>query len=75
MKKEGEGNEMKEWVRENLPLCTTWAEECRAAFGDVRLVFAQENGHTLGKRGPEGLTIDQCLIGPMNIKQTTRGQW
>ncbi len=42
-----------EWVRENLPICSAFAAAMRAEFGDVRMVFASENGHVLGKPTPD----------------------
>jgi len=40
---------MAEWVRENLPTCAAVAAEFKAEFGDVRLVYAKEAGHEIGK--------------------------
>lgn len=39
-----------EWVRENLPTCSAVAAEYRAEFGDVRMVYAREAGHEIGRR-------------------------
>lgn len=41
---------MRKWVAENLPTCASVANEFRKEFGDVRLVWARENGHEIGKR-------------------------
>lgn len=41
--------EMAEWVRLNMPTVAAFATAMRDEFGDVRLVYASENGHTLGK--------------------------
>lgn len=38
-----------EWVRQNLPICSPLAVEMRKAFGEVRLTYAIENGHSIGK--------------------------
>lgn len=32
-----------------MPTVAAFAAAMRAEFGDVRLVYASENGHTLGK--------------------------
>jgi hypothetical protein len=40
---------MAEWVRENLPTCAAIAAEFKAEFGDVRLVYAREAGHEIGR--------------------------
>ena len=53
------------WVRENLPGCTTVADAFRAEFGDVRLVFASENGHVIGKPGPDGVKLSETVVGRM----------
>ena len=37
------------WVRDSLPTCADFAAQCRAAFGEARLLYASENGHTIGK--------------------------
>lgn len=42
-------NEAAEWLATNLPTVAAFATAMRAEFGDVRLVYASENGHTLGK--------------------------
>lgn len=53
------------WVRENLPGCTAVAEAFRAEFGDVRLVFAAEAGHVIGKPGPAGVKLSETVVGRM----------
>jgi len=37
------------WVNANLPQCAALAALCKATFGAVRLTYASENGHTIGK--------------------------
>ena len=37
------------WVRDNLPICADFAARCLEAFGEARLLYASENGHTIGK--------------------------
>lgn len=53
------------WVRENLPGCTAVADVFRAEFGDVRLVFAAEAGHVIGKPGLEGVKLSDVVVGRM----------
>lgn len=53
------------WVRENLPGCAAVAEAFRAEFGDVRLVFAAEAGHVIGKPGPDGVKLSETVVGRM----------
>ena len=53
------------WVRENLPGCTAVADAFRAEFGDVRLVFAAEAGHVIGKPGPDGVKLSETVVGRM----------
>lgn len=45
-----EARQKAEWVRENLPTCAKFATEFREAFGDVRLTYAAENGHVIGRK-------------------------
>ena len=42
-------SEAAEWVRQNLPECSAFAAACRKEFGEVRLLWASENGHEVGK--------------------------
>lgn len=42
-------SERQQWVRDNMPVIAAIANEFKAEFGDVRLVFASENGHVIGK--------------------------
>lgn len=45
-----EARQKAEWVRENLPHIAKVAAEYREAFGDVRLAYAAENGHVVGRK-------------------------
>jgi hypothetical protein len=38
-----------EWVRQHLPICSAFAAAVRDEFGEARLTYASENGHTIGK--------------------------
>lgn len=38
-----------EWVRHNFPVCSAVAAEARELLGAVRLVYAEENGQTIGR--------------------------
>ena len=60
------------WVRENLPVCAAVAAEFKAEFGDVRLVYAAENGHTLGKPGPTGVSLADTSISGSMGKRSAR---
>ena len=53
------------WVRANLPECSAVAAAFRAEFGEVRLVFASENGHVIGKLGPDGVKLSETVVGRM----------
>ena len=37
----------------------------RAEFGEVRLVFAAEGGHVIGKPGPDGVKLSDTVVGRM----------
>ena len=41
-------SEAAEWVRQHLPICADFAAQCREAFGEARLLYASEGGHTIG---------------------------
>jgi hypothetical protein len=58
-----------EKVKECLPTCAAVAAEFRAAFPGTRMVFAEENGHTLGKRGPDGIKLSETLVGSMTKRK------
>lgn len=58
-------SERQQWVRDNLPISAAIASEFKAVFGDVRLVFASENGHVLGKPGPDGVKLSETVVGRM----------
>lgn len=58
------------WVRKNLPACAQVAQDFKNVFGDVSMVFANENGHVLGKQSEGyGVKLSETLVGPMAIKQ------
>lgn len=56
------------WVNENLPTCAAIASCVKAVFGDVRMVYASENGHVLGTRDPDGVKLSETLVGKMSKK-------
>jgi hypothetical protein len=47
----------RQWVRDNLPECASVAAAFKAEFGDVRLTYASENGHVLGKESAEPVGV------------------
>lgn len=58
--------EAAEWVRLNLPDCSAFAAEVKAAFGEARMTFASENGHVVGKPTPPAafsVTGDALTVG------------
>lgn len=56
---------MRKWVADNLPAVAAFASAVRAEFGDVRLVFAAEAGHVIGKPGPDGVKLSETVVGRM----------
>lgn len=66
-------NERAAWVNENLPACAAVAAAFKAEFGDVRLVFASQNGHTIGQRSPDGIPLSETLLGPIVTKRKGAG--
>jgi hypothetical protein len=66
-----------EWVRLNLPLCSAFAAEVKAEFGaEVRMTFASENGHVIGKPGGSaGLSVSgDALLAHLPFKRKEKGQ-
>ncbi len=57
--------DMAAWTKANLPTCASVAAEFRGVFGDVRMVWAAEAGHTLGTRGPDGVPLVDTVVGRM----------
>ncbi len=48
--------------RAAFPQTAQFVDEMREAFGqDVKLVWAEENGRTLGKKGPDGVPVTQVF--------------
>lgn len=60
---------MRKWVAENLPAVAAFASAFRAEFGDVRLVFAAEGGHVIGRPGPEGVKLSETVVGKMALEK------
>ena len=58
-------SERQQWVRDNMPIIAAKASEFKSAFGDVRLVFASENGQVIGKPGPDGVKLSETVVGRM----------
>ncbi len=52
----------KDEVRRLFPQCIAFADECRSVFGDdIKLVYVEENGRSLGKRSEPG--VETALSG------------
>lgn len=63
-----------ERVRTELPTCAALAADCRQVFGEVRLVHAVENGHVLGRPGPDGVKLSETVVGPMVVVRKAVGK-
>ena len=64
--------EKAQWVRDNLPKCSAVASAFREVFGrPVRMTYAEEAGHVIGKRAPEpSLAVSgDSLIAPRTRKK------
>ena len=59
---------------DNLPTVSAFANMLRAEFGEVRLVFASENGHVLGKPGPDGVRMSDTVVGRMFADRPAKGR-
>jgi len=55
------------WVRENLPGWAAVAAGFKAAFGELRLTWASEGGHVIGKLGPDGVKLSETVVGRMAL--------
>lgn len=62
------------WLMDNLPTVSAFANMLRAEFGEVRLVFASENGHVLGKPGPDGVRMSDTVVGRMFADRPAKGR-
>jgi hypothetical protein len=51
------GDDRSKWLKQNLPTVASVVDEFALAFGrsNLRVVYAEEAGHVLGKRSVDGL--------------------
>lgn len=59
------------WLRTNLPTVASLTDEFSLAFGreNFKVVYANENGHVLGKRVElDGVKLSETLVGSMALK-------
>lgn len=63
-----------EWVRANLPICSAFSAEVKAAFGDCRLTFASEQGHVIGKPAadPAFTVTGEALIASLTKRKAAK---
>ena len=54
-------SDRQQWVRQNLPQVAAKAGEFKAEFGEVRLVYASENGHAVGDEHAGRQPCDGCI--------------
>lgn len=64
--------DMAAWTKANLPTCVSVASAFRAAFGDVRMVFASEGGHSVGAKGEDGVKLSETHVGRLFHAETGR---
>lgn len=62
------------WVKANLPTCAAVAASFKEAFCDVRMVYASENGHSIGQRGPDGVKLSETVVGSMALAPAAKGR-
>lgn len=63
----------KDEVRRLFPQCIAFADECRRVFGDdIKLVYVEENGRSLGKRGERG--VETALSGDVGVAKDRAGR-
>lgn len=58
------------WLRQSLPVVAEVVDSFAAVFGreSIRVVWAKENGHEIGKPGPDGVKLSETLVGSLNKK-------
>jgi len=57
------------WVRQHLPICSAFAAELRDAFGPVKLTFASEDGHVIGKASePAAFSVSGADLVPEKLE-------
>lgn len=60
------------WLRRELPTVAGLVDDFAAAFGreNIRVTFASENGHEIGRRAPHSderaIKLSDTIVGPMN---------
>lgn len=68
----------KQHVRVKFPRCIAVADEFRAAFGaGVRLVYAAEDGQSVGTASPESerfITPDRMVLAPVVVEVVKPGR-
>lgn len=52
-----------EWVRSNMPNCAAAAATFAASFPGLRMTYASENGHVIGKPGGRGVKLSETFVG------------
>jgi hypothetical protein len=62
------------WLRENLPLVAECVDRFALAFGrsNLTVVYASENGHVIGKPGPDGVKLSETAVGTMGMAGLAR---
>lgn len=62
-------DDRQQWLRENLPTVASVVDQFAAAFGrlNLKVAYASEGGHVLGKPGPDGVKLSETLVGPMAL--------
>lgn len=58
------------WLKENLPGVDAAVKQFAAVFGreNIKVVYAKENGHEIGKPGPDGVKLSEALVGSLTEK-------
>ena len=64
------------WLKENLPVVAGMVDQFAEAFGreNLRVVYASENGHVIGKPGPDGVRMSDTVVGRMFADRPAKGR-
>lgn len=69
-------SERQQWLRENLPTVAAVVDDFAAVFGrdQVKVAYADEAGHVIGKPSPDGVKLSEMQIGRMFASRERAGR-
>ena len=71
--RQAEAREKAEENRKRMPTIAAWVDEARAIFGDdVKVLYASENGRTVGRLGEQGIKLSETVLNGSFAKKVKR---